>query len=352
MLVLKEKKKIRFYFNKDDKSKKAFFDILIKEKSAKAGSNVRKGNASNRLVCGWREIVWVWNTGIEKTTYEYFCVDVSLSYIDTDLGGGSGLDIDDGDLPGGGDVGNPIDTTKVKMPCEKIIAENAKAKELIAKAKANGRKVEIISGINTASQEKGFSFGADTNGTEQVTGIKTGVGGNAVDVEVTNPSFTIYGAAHTHTPEVYNVPSVGDVYNFFKANTANLNFKYYYTFAQDNNDYVFTIADPINFASFTSNYPEATYLDGAKWKADTSIANDFKYIIKQQEDLGKTDDEAYDIAMAFVLNKYNTGIGMSKKDTYGNYKPIFVNETVLPVVINNGIVLVKTYNTTTDCNLK
>lgn len=122
MLVLKKKKKIYFYFNKDDASKKAFFDILIKEKSAKAGSEVRKGGASNRLVCGWREIVWVWNTGLIETTYDYFCVEIDAAYIDTDLGGNTGFDLDDGDLPGGSS------DNEITDPCSKIKSDLSSSK--------------------------------------------------------------------------------------------------------------------------------------------------------------------------------------------------------------------------------
>ena len=237
-----------------------------------------------------------------------------------------------------------------ETPCEKITASNTVAREFISKPKASTRKTEITATLSTDSEEKGFSYGVDSSGNEQVTGVKIGVGGNAVDVEVTNPSFTIIGVAHTHTPSVYNVPSVGDLYNMYKARSENPNFNFYHTFAEGGNDYVFTIVDLAKFNVFDSNFPKAMYLDGAKWKDGTSIGNDFKYIKDQQIKSGKTDDEAFDMAMAFVLKKYGTGIAMSKKDASGNYEPFFVKEQAVPFVTSTGTIFVKIYTKTTDCN--
>lgn len=227
------------------------------------------------------------------------------------------------DCDGDGNIGLPEPT-----PCENITTKNTKAKEYIEKTKAAQRKTEITSTLSTDTEEKGFSYGVDTTGQEQVTAIKTGTGGNAVDVEVSNPNFFVVGAAHTHTPSVYNVPSTGDIYNFYTARATNSKFSFYHTFAQNDNDYVFTIANLTKFDSFTTNYPKADYLDGSLWKLGTTIRTDFDIIVEQQTKAGKNEDDAYDLAMAYVLKKYDTGIAMSKKDTNGNYKPLFVQENI------------------------
>lgn len=251
-------------------------------------------------------------------------------------------------IPGGCNPEPPEEPT----PCEYIPTKNTKAKEFIEKTKAAGRKAEITATLSTDTQEKGFSYGVDSSGNEQVTGVKTGIGGNAVDVDVSSSSFFVVGAAHTHTPSVYNVPSAGDVYNFFTARAANSKFSFYNTFAQDNNDYVFVIADQTKFDTFITTYPKATYFDPAtaSWKEGTSIGNEFKYIKDQQIKVGKSDDEAYDLAMAFVLNKYGTGIAMSKKDASGNYQPVFVKENLISINTGGIMVFVKTYEQTTECN--
>ena len=249
------------------------------------------------------------------------------------------------DCDGDGNTGLPEPT-----PCENITSKNTKAKEFIEKTKAAQRKTEITSTLSTDTEEKGFSYGVDSSGLEQVTAVKNGTGGNAVDVEVSNPNFFVVGAAHTHPTSVYNVPSTGDIYNFYTARATNNKFSFYHTFAQNDNEYAFTIADQSKFDDFTTNYPKADYLDGAKWKSGTTIANDFYFIVNQLKNSGKDVDDAYDLAMAYVLKKYDTGIAMSKKDSNGNYKAMFVQENIYPVTIGTTIVIVKTYESTNTCN--
>mgnify|MGYP003591119699 CR=1 FL=1 len=41
---------------------------------------------------------------------------------------------------------------------------------------------------------------------------------------------------------------------------------------------------------------------------------------------------------------------MSKKDSNGNYKAMFVQENIYPVTIGTTIVIVKTYESTNTCN--
>ena len=297
MLVLKEKKKIRFYFNKDDKSKKAFFDIIIKEKSAKAGSNVRKGNASNRLVCGWREIVWVWNTEIEKTTYEYFCVDVSLSYIDTDLGGGSGFDIDDGDLPGGGDVGNPIDTTKVKTPCEKAIAPSTTATTYSKTTTFNNAKTSI-SGMNN-NKENGVVFG-NINGTTQSTWLQTG---GEHSITLTHSFADPTGDLHNHTDNT--PPSPGDFYSLINARNSFSNYNTRYVTTPDGTIYALVVTDLAAMNTFLQNYPPYQSNPNMSPNFSGQMFDDwFNFIFN-----GYGNEE---MALSYVLDKYNTGIALTK----------------------------------------
>lgn len=192
MLVLKDKKKIRFYFNKDDASKKAFFDILIKEKTAKAGSDVRKGNASNRLVCGWREITWMFENKDGSvsvySSYDYFCVEVDAAYVDTDLGGDTGFDLADGDLPGGSDLDNPIDTTKVKTPCDKV-------KDQVSSSNYKLKYDELNKSSNfSEKKEKGFYETKDG----WFIGLQQGASTSSSDGLKVPISSDTKGYTHTH----------------------------------------------------------------------------------------------------------------------------------------------------------
>ncbi len=234
-------------------------------------------------------------------------------------------------------------------PCENIMDGNQKAKEYLLKPKAAGRLSEIKTGIATQAKEKSFSFGVDSNGTEQVTSIKESFSGNSVGIVASSPSFTIKGGIHTHSPGGASPPSASDIYTFMQGYTANNNFTFYYTVTYDGNEYVFTITDYTKFKKFAKEYPQDEYVDHElnSWINGKSIGDEFykasQYFKKKQ---GKSKNESFELAMAYVLKKFNTGVGMSKKDANGDFKPIFINEQQDPANPKK-----KTYNKTDNCNL-
>jgi hypothetical protein len=273
----------------------------------------------------------------------------------SDYGGSQSSGLGAGMSGGGSHYGGNGDG---QNPCQKAITENTSAKNELTKIKTKNRVTQIKQNVNTNLEEKGFSFGVDSNGAEQVSNVKVGVGGYAVDLVVSSPSFTITGAAHTHTTNGFNVPSTGDMYNMYKAVSANANFKYYYTFSPNNNNYVLTITNPANFVTFNNNYPDSIYFDAENYgfNSNTSIGMDYDYIVDYfTKVMGKTEDEGNEYAMAYVMNKYNTGMALNKEDASGNFKPLFLEETVtqIPNPSSPNIpILLKTYKITQNCNLK
>ncbi|AZA73454.1 hypothetical protein [Chryseobacterium indoltheticum] len=241
-------------------------------------------------------------------------------------------------------------------PCRRIISENQKAKEYYNKAKFQSKLAEAKATITTDTQEKGFSFGVK-DGEEAVTNVKTGSNGNSVDLDVQSPALTVYGAGHTHnkgSSDEPSPPSFEDVYLFLQAHNGipgtsfngNPNFKYLYTFTHDGNEYVFTITNPTDFKNFMGLYPPNEYINPNThiWDLTKSIGIDADGVNRYFNDLGKTISESYELASAFILTKYNSGMGFSKKDGNGDFKPIFVKE-----ISQAGK---KTYEKTNDCNLK
>ncbi len=53
-----------------------------------------------------------------------------------------------------------------------------------------------------------------------------------------------------------------------------------------------------------------------------------------------------------TASKFNMGITLSKQDSSGNFKPIFVKENTTYVNVNGVPILITTYIQTPDCNLK
>lgn len=257
---------------------------------------------------------------------------------------------------GGGDVDLPVD------PCANIITENTKAKNLLNIAVVNNQNTTMKTGISTSAIEKSFRFGKDASGNYQVSSILNGpASGGQVPMDATHPNFTVEGGVHNHSTRTYDVPSPGDIYWFNTVHTTNSHFNYYYTNgANTAAEYVYVITNPTDFTSFSTNFPQATYFDASpsvqNWNTNANIGKDYalayNYLFTV---LHKTDEEAMELAQAFVIGKYKFGIGISKKDSNGNFQPIFVEEISTNIPTGNPVIpfiTIKTYQQTSTCNLK
>ncbi|MGL5234522.1 MAG: hypothetical protein ACRC8Z_07200 [Empedobacter falsenii] len=136
---------------------------------------------------------------------------------------------------------------------------------------------------------------------------------------------------HSHTDNYFSAPSPGDFYFLSGANINSPSFSFWYTAAHNGDTYVLYISDYHRFIKFQENFPKDLYLDGAGWKEGTSIHSDFTDVYDNFIINGKSDNEAYSLAMSFVSNKYNMGIGIGigigKQDSEGNFNSTFVNES-------------------------
>ncbi|MCX8532196.1 hypothetical protein, partial [Chryseobacterium luquanense] len=233
-------------------------------------------------------------------------------------------------------------------PCDKISQNNIKAKEFILKPKASGRLAEVKTGIATNANEKSFSLGVDNNGNEQVTNVFEDFSGTQTNIVAQSPNFKVNAGAHTHSPGGAAPPSATDIYSFMKANKINSEFTLYYTISCDGNDYVFSIVDSYKFKKFAETYPEAEYTDPEHgiWKYGNVIGDDFEYLKSYFRKQSKSKNEGFELATAYILKKYNSGVGLSKRDANGDFKAIFVEE--LPDPSNPKK---KIYNRTENCNL-
>ncbi|MEC5172346.1 hypothetical protein [Chryseobacterium nepalense] len=131
-------------------------------------------------------------------------------------------------------------------------------------------------------------------------------------------------------------------------NKENGNFTTLFVLTATGGIYNLMIADYAKFNSFLTNLPISSNIDpeDGHWKPGTSIRNDFNKVEREFIKQSKTEDEAFALAHAYVLQKYNTGMTISKQDSSGNFKPIFVKETKNPTDPNKA-----NYEQTQDCNL-
>lgn len=272
--------------------------------------------------------------------------DISV-YTDGDPGGSGGFDT--GVWGGGsGADGEPITTTL----CEELELRNLLLKSFLGKPKTKGRLDEISLNIATNTAEKSFSFGITTGmgKLEAVTPIKIGpANAGMVGVYAAYPNMIIYGIIHTHPKNSeHKAFSGADFFTFADSSKVNSSLKYYLVKAADGSVYALSITDRQTFLNFFENKSMDDYINNEReFKIESNIGGEIYDLIKTFMKNEKSKNEAYELALAFVLKKYNMGLGFSKMDTNGDFKPIFVNETTP----NPQKPKKKHYEQTDNCNL-
>ncbi|WP_411811929.1 hypothetical protein ACLB9Y_00780 [Chryseobacterium scophthalmum] len=158
----------------------------------------------------------------------------------------------------------------------------------------------------------------------------------------------VYGALHTHPKfSEYRSFSASDLFMFGAANKINPDFQYFIVKAYDGSVYGLVITDWSAFRNFFDNKSKDDYTDAQdNFKITSDIGGDISEVLSFFKKQGKTKNEAYELAMAFVLKKYNMGLGLSKMDSNGDFKPLFVNDSPNPQSPKKNI-----YEQTDNCNL-
>ena len=181
------------------------------------------------------------------------------------------------------------------------------------------------------------------------TDIQLGGENSVTTITQTNePDWTIIGGIHSHPNNTRAAPSVADLYHFYNANQGNPNYQYQFIFSYDGSRYVYTITDRQAFSNFINGHPQSQYV-GANdsWNVSTPLGADFdKTMVYLMKEKGLSENNAYELALAYSLSQNNIGVTLSKRDANGDFKGIHVNKDAA----QNK----KKYNKvtpTTNCNL-
>jgi len=231
------------------------------------------------------------------------------------------------------------------IPCEKAVQANVKAKALLEQKIIKDTIAKASQTVLTDPTEKGFNFGTKNDGSYTTSPIKLGTD-IGINLPPTDYEFTVTGSGHTHNGDAYECFAPNDFYIFATANKYNANFTTMFTFGSSGGTYNVHITDLAKFKTFRDNYPKVDYITDEAWKKGSSLRVDFDFVKDKFEKQGKSKDEAFALAQAFVLKKYNTGMSISKKQPDGSFKSIFVKENIL---LNNPNKT--TYEQTDECNL-
>ena len=193
----------------------------------------------------------------------------------------------------------------------------AKAKTASATATTNSKNTTFtnaktsISGMNN-NKENGVVFG-NVNGATQSTGLQTG---GEHSITLTHSFSNPTGDLHNHTDNT--PPSPGDVYSLINARNSFTNYNTRYVTTPDGTIYALVVTDTDAMNTFLQNYPP--------YQANPNMSPNFpQSIFYEWANLKNTFSESG--ALAFILNKYNSGITLTKMDGAGNFRAVNITTT-------------------------
>ncbi|MBP4141152.1 hypothetical protein J3S90_04980 [Flavobacterium sp. P4023] len=227
---------------------------------------------------------------------------------------------------GGGNGGDTKPNDIAKDPCSAAKTTSVDAKSI----SYSSAKTSIIKASNDGL-EHSITLGKDNNG--QITQAPMNDGG-AYNVPVNSTWPGAFAALHNHPNKT--PLSAGDIYTSVKLNIKSGTFTTTYILT-DGEVYGIVVTDLAAAKEFVATYP-ADQLPGQSPEFPD-------YILDQMLDLVNkmgSSNEGRTTAIAFVLDKHNSGITLLKQDSSGNFQSIKTQETTQA----NGT---KTY-TSIPCN--
>lgn len=215
-----------------------------------------------------------------------------------------------GDYIGGSDWGAPIDLPLLNDPCKKAKTASATATTNSKNTTFTNAKTSI-SGMNN-NKENGVVFG-NVNGATQSTGLQTG---GEHSITLTHSFSNPTGDLHNHTDNT--PPSPGDVYSLINARNSFTNYNTRYVTTPDGTIYALVVTDTDAMNTFLQNYPP--------YQANSNMSPNFSgQMFDEWNNLASSFSESG--ALAFILNKYNSGITLTKMDGAGNFRAVNITTT-------------------------
>lgn len=274
-------------------------------------------------------------------------------------------DCDDGSIPEGSFGTTPVGyggsmneyTLLYGLECAKLKNHLQKAKELIDDNIVKTQNDIMKANILNDSFEKAFYWGKNAQGQMKVSNIVDGGVGNTV-MSISNSQFTPEAYAHNHNgTDGYTNFSSTDINQFHAYHQGFSTLNHNFVNGSDDSQYVMTIEDQFAFDDFVQQYPMSS-IDvispsnpngTGDWKKNTDIYRDELYIYRYFLKQGKTDDQAMDLTLGYLIQKYNMGIMISKKGNDGKFHPIQVY--AIPTIDTLTGMTIVTYEQLNLCNL-
>ncbi|AYO57279.1 hypothetical protein CO230_03540 [Chryseobacterium sp. 6424] len=211
-----------------------------------------------------------------------------------------------GENGGGGDYSDP--NAGANDPCTLAEGPSSTATEN-SKSTAYTNAEAAIVGVNNGL-ENGVDLG-NVNGTIQATGVQTG---GTSSINLTSSFSNPIGDIHNHPNN--NPPSPGDVYSLMNIRNQFSEYNTRYVITQDGTTYALVVTDHNAMNTFLQSYPPSITLN-----PNGGNFVDFPpSLFEEWTDLALDFSESG--AIAYILNKYNSGITLTKMDGAGNFRAV------------------------------
>ncbi|MCT4327466.1 hypothetical protein [Elizabethkingia anophelis] len=235
-------------------------------------------------------------------------------------GPGTGMDGGPG-VHGGGTNGN--DNNQQQDPCSKAKAPAEKATNDYKNPAVQDAKKAVQDGYNSdpTGNKSEYTTMINEEGGKLEKGTTYG-GYNSSNVQGGVISTTV-ADIHNHNDEF--PPSLGDVYGVMKAFNYYQKFRTRYVYTQGGEEYAIVVTDPAALQNFYQTFPPNVTQGETRIYTNFpgNLFNEWAEIVQQYGNnlLGN------EIALAQILNKYNAGVAVTKKDkTTGDFKKLNVTE--------------------------
>lgn len=201
---------------------------------------------------------------------------------------------------------DPCDAAKAGSTAATTFSANSKfiiAKGQIANAASDGNEHEI-------------SFGKDANGNIITSAMNTGNDNSGTVTNVSNQ----FADLHNHPSDL--PPSSGDLYYFIDQTSSSSLYQTKYVVTQNGTVYALVVTDLQAAENFNTNYPRV--LDpGVEPNFPDNLFEEYSDIDEQEKGLySQTPQQADELAIAYILEKYNAGVALLKMDGSGSFKKI------------------------------
>lgn len=290
--------------------------------------------------------------------------DISGGGGSSDGGGGGTTGGNDSNYDGSdpnihGNGGTPINTAPIIE--EEINDPCTNASPAIANANTLFNSPEVQQGMNDVLIQKINEEGQLPFIDQREWGVAIGQSGTTLNVTAPRrgsatqgsiPSSQVSGNyiadGHNHPNWGYADPSGLDLYGMLNLVANTSSFKYRFVFGvsypsrQTTDTYILIVTDSNAAQAFLNQFPEIQNTNASThdFKEDTKLGDDY-FKAKDLSYVGYSQnltDELYvpgAVGLAYILDKYNSGICIAKKDANGNFKKI--NATLVTKTNANGV---------------